>query len=130
MNVNVVIDDFTDLKDNNHIYRKGNLFPFENKIVEEDRIEELSSSKNKRNKKLIKQVKINKLTENQLLEYAMILGIDIRKTLLTAILENVNTDLSDVDLKQTNENPDDEANGNTSDENADSKENNKEEVNE
>ncbi len=143
MNVNIVIDDFMDLSDNNHIYKKGDLFPFENKVVEEDRVNELSSSNNKRNKKLIKQVKLNRLTEKQLLEYAMILGLDVRKPILAAILENVNTNLITSDSEQKKENSDEqtdknmlddninnEANEDALDENTDSSENDKEEVNE
>lgn len=130
MNVNVVLDDFTDLKDNNHIYKKDSLFPFENKVVEEDRIEELSSSKNKRNKKLIKQVKISKLNEKQLLEYAMILGIDIRKVILDAILATDNADPTNINSEQTAECFDDKSDENVSDKNTDSKENHEKKANE
>lgn len=49
----VVVDDFRDLQDNNKIYTKGDEFPTKGKTVA--RIKELSTTKNKLNKVLIKE---------------------------------------------------------------------------
>lgn len=87
MNVNIVINDFKDLKDNDHLYVKGDLFPFENKDIEQSRIDELSSKNNKINKKLIKKTTIDNLTEIQLLEYASILNLNIKDVLLNSIMQ-------------------------------------------
>lgn len=52
----VVVHDFKDLKDNNHIYIKGDPYPREsNQKVSAARIKELSSTKNKMKKVLIKE---------------------------------------------------------------------------
>ncbi|MFD2628784.1 hypothetical protein [Oceanobacillus kapialis] len=52
----VVVHDFKDLEDNGFVYFKGDPFPRkENKDVEEERIHELASTKNKQNKVLIKE---------------------------------------------------------------------------
>ncbi|GLO64751.1 MULTISPECIES: hypothetical protein [Bacteria] len=52
----VVVHDFKDLEDNGFVYFKGDPFPRkENKDVEEERIKELSSIKNKRNRVLIRE---------------------------------------------------------------------------
>ncbi|WP_162859618.1 MULTISPECIES: hypothetical protein [Listeria] len=51
----VVLKDFTDLKDGNHVYRKDNKYPRKGQGKKE-RIQELSSRNNKRNEPLIKQV--------------------------------------------------------------------------
>ena len=52
----VVIHDFKDLQDGNTIYIKGDIYPAKaDQIVEEDRIKELSSTKNKMSKVLIKE---------------------------------------------------------------------------
>ncbi|MGX7232209.1 hypothetical protein ACWODG_05540 [Enterococcus italicus] len=58
-----VIEDFTDLQDNGHIYRTGDLFPRAGK-VRKSRINELLSDKNKRGKPLIKEVEM-KVVESQ-----------------------------------------------------------------
>ncbi len=52
----VVVHDFKDLKDNNHIYIKGDPYPrASNQKVSAARIKELSSTKNKMKKVLIKE---------------------------------------------------------------------------
>ncbi|MCG3418966.1 HeH/LEM domain-containing protein [Oceanobacillus jordanicus] len=52
----VVVRDFKDLEDNSFVYFKGDSFPRkENKDVDEARIQELKSTKNKQNKVLIKE---------------------------------------------------------------------------
>ncbi len=52
----VVVHDFKDLKDNNHIYIKGDPYPrASNQKVSAARIKELSSMKNKMKKVLIKE---------------------------------------------------------------------------
>lgn len=51
-----VIKDFTDLQDNDYIYRAGDLFPREGVEVSEERIKELSTKNNKRNEVLIEAV--------------------------------------------------------------------------
>lgn len=50
-----VVKDFTDLKDDNHVYRKGDKYPRKGKGTKA-RIEELSTKKNKRKEVLIKEV--------------------------------------------------------------------------
>jgi len=52
----VVIKDFRDLQDDNHLYRAGDKFPRKGRVKKE-RIEELSTTKNKRGEVLIKEVK-------------------------------------------------------------------------
>ena len=51
-----VIEDFKDLQDNDYIYYKGDPFPREGAVVSDERIQELSSDKNKRKTVLIKSV--------------------------------------------------------------------------
>ncbi|MCT2342637.1 hypothetical protein M4D71_00695 [Niallia taxi] len=52
----VVVHDFKDLKDGNTIYIKGDIYPRRaDAVVEEDRIKELSSTKNNIGKVLIKE---------------------------------------------------------------------------
>ncbi|WP_227397351.1 hypothetical protein [Jeotgalibacillus aurantiacus] len=50
-----VIKDFTDLQDENHIYRSGDKFPRKGRAKKE-RIEELMSAENKRGEPLIEEV--------------------------------------------------------------------------
>lgn len=50
-----VVKDFTDLQDNDYIYRAGDLFPREGVEVSEERIKELSTKNNKRNEVLIEK---------------------------------------------------------------------------
>lgn len=53
-----VLTDFTDLQDNNKVYRKGGAFPVPaNKKIDGKRIKELSSTNNKLGKKIIKETK-------------------------------------------------------------------------
>lgn len=52
----VVIHYFTDLKDKNHPYNEGDDFPREGVSVNEERLFELSTDKNKQKKPLIKFV--------------------------------------------------------------------------
>lgn len=52
----VVYSRFKDLKDNNHIYRKGEIYPREGLEPTKERIKELSSKKNKIGEVLIKKV--------------------------------------------------------------------------
>lgn len=47
---------FTDLKDNNHAYHPGDIFPRDGKAVTDARIKELSSDKNLQHKILIEEV--------------------------------------------------------------------------
>ena len=51
-----VIHFFTDLQDNNHPYRVGDIFPRTGVKVSDSRIAELASSKNKQGKPLIQKV--------------------------------------------------------------------------
>lgn len=51
----IVIKDFKDLKDNDHIYRAGDKYPRQGKGIKA-RIEELTTNKNKRKEVLIKEV--------------------------------------------------------------------------
>lgn len=56
-----VIEDFTDLQDNNKVYYEGESFPKPaNKKVSKKRIEELLSVKNKLGKPVIKEIKEEK----------------------------------------------------------------------
>ncbi|GAB3061858.1 hypothetical protein ACFOU0_06085 [Salinicoccus sesuvii] len=50
----VVVKDFKDLKDNDHIYKEGHVYPRNNKKADPVRVEELSTTKNKRKEVLIK----------------------------------------------------------------------------
>lgn len=52
-----VIHDFTDLKDKNKIYRKGDKFPNpNNKKIDEERLDELLTSSNKQYRPVIKEI--------------------------------------------------------------------------
>ena len=51
-----VIKTFTDLKDNNHAYSVGDLFPHDGVEVDAERIAELASDKNRRGIPLIKEI--------------------------------------------------------------------------
>lgn len=52
----VVVKDFTDLKDEGHIYRSGDTYPREGSDLDEDRAEELATDVNKRKEILIETV--------------------------------------------------------------------------
>lgn len=49
-----VICAFTDLQDHNHVYLVGDKFPYDNKVVSENRIRDLLSKNNKIGKPVIK----------------------------------------------------------------------------
>ena len=51
-----VIKFFTDLQDNKHPYNVGDIFPRDGVTVDEARLTELSSSKNRQGKPLIKKI--------------------------------------------------------------------------
>lgn len=51
-----VIEFFTDLQDNGHAYNPGDEFPREGVKVSKERLDELSTTKNKQNKILIQPV--------------------------------------------------------------------------
>lgn len=51
----IVIKDFKDLQDSNHIYREGDKYPRQGR-AKKDRVEELSGPENKRGIPLIKEV--------------------------------------------------------------------------
>lgn len=50
----VVVKDFTDLEDDNHVYKENHTYPRNNKKADPKRAEELSTTKNKRKEVLIK----------------------------------------------------------------------------
>lgn len=52
-----VIEGFTDLQDNNHAYSVGDIYPRTGAVASDERIAELSSTKNRRGKVLIKSEK-------------------------------------------------------------------------
>ena len=49
----IVVKYFTDLHDNNHVYKVGDTFPHDGREVEDARLEELLTDKNKRGVPLI-----------------------------------------------------------------------------
>jgi hypothetical protein len=52
-----VIQDFKDLEDKNKVYFKGDRYPYPaNRKIEDERLEELMSSKNKQGRPVIKEV--------------------------------------------------------------------------
>ena len=50
----IVIKDFTDLQDDNHVYRTGEKYPRKGRVKKE-RIEELAGNENKRGEPLIQE---------------------------------------------------------------------------
>lgn len=58
-----VLAKFTDLQDNNHAYRAGDIFPREGLKVSADRIKELSTSANRRGIPLIEKIEESKKTQ-------------------------------------------------------------------
>lgn len=52
-----VIHYFTDLRDNNHPYQVGDVFPRQGAVATENRLKELSGANNRRNKPLIEPVR-------------------------------------------------------------------------
>jgi len=55
-----VITSFVDLQDNNHRYHVGDIFPHNGIEVSEERLEELSTDKNRRHKPMIEKVRERK----------------------------------------------------------------------
>lgn len=51
-----VIEDFTDLKDRDRVYRKGDAFPVEGVKVSEERLKVLLGSENNKKQPVIKEV--------------------------------------------------------------------------
>ncbi len=78
----IVIKGFTDLQDDNHSYDLGRIYPYEKKDVSSERVEELISDKNKLKEPLIKEVTLEEMNEDQLIEYAKIEGLDLKKIIL------------------------------------------------
>lgn len=63
-----VVRYFTDLQDNNHEYKAGDIFPRKGLTVSDERLEELSSKKNKQGVVLIEKVDekpVEKTTETK-----------------------------------------------------------------
>lgn len=52
-----VLMDFSDLQDDNFVYRTGDVFPRKGKSATDERLAELSSDKNRMGHALIKEVK-------------------------------------------------------------------------
>ena len=76
------------------------MYPFEKKEISKDRINELSSSKNKQKKILIKEIdSLVELNINQLIEYAKIEKIDLRD----AVLEEINSKTDELSKNKTEE---------------------------
>lgn len=80
-----VIRDFTDLQDNEYPYSAGDLFPHDGLEVSEERIKELSSSKNLQKRPLIKKIEedkpytksdIQRMKKAELLEIARNTGVE------------------------------------------------------
>lgn len=61
-----VIRDFTDLQDNEYPYSVGDVFPRDGLEVSEERIKELSSSKNLQKRPLIKKVESKQYTKTDI----------------------------------------------------------------
>lgn len=78
----IVIKGFTDLQDDNHSYDLGRIYPYEKKDVSSERVEELISNKNKLKEPLIKEVTLEEMNDDQLIEYAKIEGLDLKKIIL------------------------------------------------
>lgn len=61
-----VIRDFTDLQDNEYPYSVGDAFPHDGLEVSEERLKELSSSKNFQKRPLIKKVESKQYTKTDI----------------------------------------------------------------
>ena len=85
----IVINEFTDLKDNKHKYNKNDIYPYEDEDVDDDRLLELSSTNNLQKKELIKQINFDDLTEEQLIQYAKIKKIKIKKVIQESIKSKI-----------------------------------------
>lgn len=54
----VIYDEFYDMKDETkHVYKKGDIFPFDNRTISQKRIKELSTENNKIGVPLIEEIK-------------------------------------------------------------------------
>lgn len=54
----VIYDEFYDMKDKSkHVYKKGDVFPFDDRKISQKRIEELSTENNKIGVPLIEEIK-------------------------------------------------------------------------
>lgn len=82
----IVKENFKD-ETNNHIYKKDDIFPFEESVITDERINELSTIKNKIGKILIEESDYKNLTENQLIAYSKLLNIDISNLIVSKIVE-------------------------------------------
>ena len=71
----------------NHDYKTGKIYPYNQDTISKERIKELSTKKNKPGKIMIEERKLEDLSEDQVIEYSRIIGIDIRETLINAINE-------------------------------------------
>lgn len=72
-----VIEEFVDLKDNNHVYNVGDKFPYDGRVISEERINELSGSDNKRKMPLIAEVKIEEKKSEPVVEEAEPIEADV-----------------------------------------------------
>lgn len=64
-----VIVRFMDMQDSNYVYNVGDVFPREGVVVDEGRLKELSSSRNRRREPLIRRIEeASSLTEEAPLE--------------------------------------------------------------
>ncbi|MFI3545157.1 hypothetical protein V5G65_03645 [Mammaliicoccus sciuri] len=70
-----VIDDFK-CKEDKHIYRKGMLYPFNNRELSHERVSEITTDNNSRNK-AVAVIVDEKMTKKELLSIARIVGIDV-----------------------------------------------------
>ena len=87
----IVINKFKDLKDNNHIYTEGMIYPYKETESDTERIEELSGTSNRLNKVLIKKIALEEATEEQLIEFARRKGLDVKQMILSTIAKEMNT---------------------------------------
>ena len=93
---------FTDLQDNNHPYDEGDIFPRDGLSVSENRLQELSSTRNRRKIKLIELVEekqeppkpltkteINRMPLSELRELALANGIENTEDMTGSELKKV-----------------------------------------
>ncbi|MBF0811387.1 Rho termination protein [Staphylococcus xylosus] len=71
-----VIKYFTDLQDNDYEYNIGDIFPRDGLIVNEARLKELSTNKNRQRVPLIKPVFVEKMKVSELKEEAKKQGVE------------------------------------------------------
>ena len=97
-----VLEYFTDLQDNNHPYDEGDIFPRDGLSVSENRLQELSSTRNRRKIKLIELVEdkkeppkpltkteINRMPISELKELALANGIENTEDMTGSELKKV-----------------------------------------